>query len=149
MSWQTLLANGRVKRHKTSFQEISDLRDVVARDLRDAQVDTISADRRFATAYNAVLQLTKMDLACSGYRVIGLGHHQTTFEALELALGRHAGNLAAYFDTCRRKRNQVDYDFAMVASDTEVEELLSSAEEFRTTVEVWICAQHPAYAAQR
>jgi len=146
MTWQTLSANGRVKRHTTSRQEISDLRDVVARDLKDAHVEMISADRRFATAYNAVLQLAKMVIACSGYRVSGIGHHQTTFEALELAIGPKIGKLVAYFDTCRRKRNQVDYDFALVASDTEVEELLSNAEEFRTVVEEWIRSHYPANA---
>jgi hypothetical protein len=83
-----------------------------------------------------------MVLACAGYRVSGIGHHQTTFEALELAMGREIGDLAAYFDTCRRKRNHVDYDFALVASDTEVEKLLSNAEKFRATVEIWIRAQH-------
>src|ERR1700722_13241671 len=97
----------------------------------------ISADRRFATACNAVLQLTKIVLACSGYRVSGLGHHQTTFEALELAMGSQIGDLAVYFDTCRRKRNQVDYDFALVASDTEVDGLLSTAEESRAAREIW------------
>jgi hypothetical protein len=62
-------------------------------------------------------------------------------------MGREIGDLAAYFDS-RRKRNHVDYDFALVASDTEVEELLSNAEEFRATVEIWIRTQHPAYAVQ-
>src|SRR5690242_8386997 len=116
MTWQSLLASGRVKRHRTSPQEIRDLLDIVDRDLKDAGVDIISADRRFATAYNAVLQLAKIVIACSGYRVVGLGHHQITFEGLELAMGGPISKLAAYFDTCRRKRNQVDYDFALVAS---------------------------------
>ena len=48
MSWNVLLANGRVKRHKTSLREIEDLRAVVERDLTDAAVPEISADRRFA-----------------------------------------------------------------------------------------------------
>jgi hypothetical protein len=146
MTWQTLLANGRIKRHRTSLQEISDLRAVVERDLKDARVEMISADRRFATAYNAVLQLAKIVIACSGYRVSGLGHHQVTFEALELAIGPKISNRVMYFDTCRRKRNQVDYDFALVASDTELEELLSNAEQFRIIVEEWISTHHPAYA---
>ena len=77
MTWQSLLTNGRIKRHTTNLQEISDLRDVVERDLKDAHVQVISADRRFATAYNAVLQLGKIVIACSGYRVSGLAHHQT------------------------------------------------------------------------
>ncbi len=34
---------------------------------KDANLDQLSADRRFATAYNAVLQLTKMGIACEGY----------------------------------------------------------------------------------
>jgi hypothetical protein len=69
------------------LKEINDLRSVVTRDLTDASIEALSPDRRFATAYNAVLQITKMVLACVGYRVIGVGHHQTTFEALELAMG--------------------------------------------------------------
>jgi hypothetical protein len=109
----------------------------------------ISADRRFATAYNAVLQLAKMVIACSGYRVTGLGHHQSTFESLELAMGSKITKMVAYFDMCRRKRNQVDYDFALVASDTELEELMSTAEEFRTIVEAWIRLHHPAYALRQ
>ena len=145
MTWQSLLHSGRIKRHTTSGQEISDLREVVERDLKDAHVEMISADRRFATAYNAVLQLAKMVIACSGYRVTGQGHHQTTFDALELAMGPKIGKMVAYFDTCRRKRNQVDYDFALVASDAEVEELLASATEFRDLVESWIRQNHREY----
>jgi hypothetical protein len=50
---------------------LTDLRAVIARDLQDAALSGLSADRRFATAYNAVLQLTKMVIACAGYRVVG------------------------------------------------------------------------------
>jgi hypothetical protein len=81
----------------------------VARDLKDARVVGLSTDRQFATAYNAVLQLAKMAIACAGYRVVGAGHHQTTFEAVELALGSSVATLASYFETCRRKRNILDF----------------------------------------
>src|SRR5213593_855818 len=73
MTWKDLLKNQRVKPHQTSHEELHDLRAVVERDLKDAKLDQLSADRRFATAYNAVLQ-TKMVIACEGYRVTGLGH---------------------------------------------------------------------------
>jgi len=56
MTWQDLLKNQRVKPHQTSHEELYDLRAVVERDLKDAKLDQLSADRRFATAYNAVLQ---------------------------------------------------------------------------------------------
>src|SRR6266508_4520772 len=123
MSWQQLLTARRVQRHTPGRHEFDGLRAVVARDLSDAQVPGLSTDRKFATAYNAVLQLAKMAIACAGYRVIGQGHHRTTFEAVELAMGRSIASLARYFETCRRKRNMLDYDMANVATETEVREL--------------------------
>jgi hypothetical protein len=146
MSWQSLIQAQRIKPHLTSRQELDDLRDVVERDLQDAAVTALSADRRFATAYNAVLQLGKMVIACNGYRVVGPGHHLTTFEAVEIAMGSSVSALAAYFDTCRRKRNQVDYDRANAATETEAEDLLNKADEFRDLVEKWILKHHPRYA---
>jgi hypothetical protein len=82
------------------------LRKLIARDIADAKVPGLSADRTFATAYNAVLQLSKIVLACAGYRVSASlpGHHQTTFEAAGLVLGAAARRLTDYFETCRRKR---------------------------------------------
>ncbi|HEV8574595.1 MAG TPA: SAV_6107 family HEPN domain-containing protein [Dehalococcoidia bacterium] len=135
----------RVRAHTTSLQELNDLRSVVARDLEDAAIEALSPDRRFATAYNAVLQVTKMVLACAGYRVIGTGHQQTTFEALELAMGTSVSSHTAYFDTCRRKRNIVDYDTANVASRTEAEELLKEAKDFLQLAEAWIAQHHPQF----
>ena len=131
MTWKDLLNNQRVKPHQTSHEELHDLRAVVERDLKDAKLDQLSADRRFATAYNAVLQLTKMVIACEGYRVTGIGHHQTTFEGLQLAMVKQVSTLVPYFDACRRKRNHVDYDMTNAASETEAEELIAKATEFR------------------
>ena len=146
MTWQSLLQAQRIKPHRTSQRELDDLRDVVERDLQDAAVEALSADRRFATAYNAALQLAKIVIACSGYRVVGAGHHLTTFEALEIAMGPSVSALVAYFDTCRRKRNQVDYDCANAATETEAEDMLQKAEEFHDLVEQWVRKHYPHYA---
>lgn len=123
------------------MEELDALRGVVLRDLSDAQIPGLSTDRRFATAYNAVLQLSKMVIACAGYRVTGAGHHQTTFEAVKLAMGPELNTFADYFDRCRRKRNLVDYDMANVATETEVEELMEQAKTFLVAVEKWIADQ--------
>jgi uncharacterized protein (UPF0332 family) len=137
----------RIRVHKTSPQEIFDLRAVVERDLKDAKLEQLSDDRRFATAYNAVLQLTKIVIALQGYRVTGIGHHQTAFQALEIAMGRSIIPLSTYFDRCRRQRNQVDYDMADAATDVEADLLVQKAEEFQRLVEVWIRKKHPTYGA--
>jgi hypothetical protein len=68
-----------------------------------------------------------MAIACAGYRVVGAGHHRTTFDAMGLALGARVSTLASYFDTCRRKRNILDYDNAQVVTETEARELVQKA----------------------
>ena len=65
MTWTQLLANNEVQRHQTSKKELDKLRAVIRRDLADASLDGASADRRFATAYNAALQAAKMAIACA------------------------------------------------------------------------------------
>jgi len=146
MTWQQLESEGKVRSHVTSAQEVANLRDVVGRDLEDAQIPELSADRRFATAYNAALQTAKMVTALSGYRTSGLGAHQTAFQAVKVAMGTEVHPLMNYFDACRRKRNSVDYDLAGVATETETKTLLEKAEEFRVLAEAWISENHPQFA---
>jgi len=106
MSWKNLVSKGTIQRHKTSRQEIEDLKKLVSRDLKDAEIDGLSDDRRFATAYNAVLQISKIAIACSGYRVSSTqtGHHRTTFEAVKYALQTpEAEQLTDYFEYVEEK----------------------------------------------
>lgn len=88
-----------------------------------------------------------MAIACAGYRIAtGVGHHQKTFEAVKMALGTNSAEmLADYFETCRRKRNNIDYDAAEVVTETEAQELSEKAREFQTLIEDWISKYHPAY----
>ncbi len=98
-------------------------------------------------AYNAALQTTKMVIACAGYRIASTpGHHRLHFEAAGIALGSKAKRFLDYFDTCRRKRNVIDYDAAFVSTDTEAEEILKEANAFRKFVEQWINSTHPGLA---
>ena len=120
------------------------MRALVARDLADAQVPGLSADRRFATAYNAALQTANMAIACAGYRVTAkTGHHKVTVEAITLAVGTAVSAYADYFETCRRKRNVIDYTRSHVATDSEADEIVSKAREFYELVGGWIKSKFP------
>ena len=120
------------------------MRALVARDLADAQVQGLSADRRFATAYNAALQTANMAIACAGYRVTAkTGHHKVTVEAITLAVGTAVSAYADYFETCRRKRNVIDYTRSHVATDSEADEIVSKAREFYELVGGWIKSKFP------
>jgi len=120
------------------------MRALVARDLADSKVADISADRRFATAYNAALQAANMAIACAGYRVTAKsGHHKIAIDSAKLALGRIADTYADYFERCRRKRNLIDYTRSSVATDTEADEIVRQATEFYELVEAWIDSGFP------
>lgn len=148
MSLQALLASKRIERHLSGSNELTGLRKLVARDMVDAGVPGLSPDRTFATAYNAVLQLSKLALACAGYRISSAlpGHHQTSFEAAGLVLGATGRHFTDYFETCRRKRNVIDYDSADVVSESQAAELAAKATQYHSLVEAWIVKNHPNYA---
>ena len=67
MNLKDLLNQGRLRQHKTSKKEIENLLALVRRDITDAKVEGLSSDRRFACAYNTVLQLATILLYCKGY----------------------------------------------------------------------------------
>jgi allantoicase len=143
VTWARLLANKDVQRHTTSKSEVNAFRNLIARDLADAAIAELSADRRFATAYNAALQAINLAIACAGYRVTArIGHHRASLESVRLALGDEAGNYPDYFETCRRKRNTIDYTHAHVATETEAKEILGKAAAFYELVEKWIAKAH-------
>ena len=147
MSWKQLLAQRKVQLHTTSKQELDGLRALIERDFTDAALAGLSADRRFATAYNAALQTAKMVIACAGYRVANIpGHHRLHFEAARIALGSDADRFLDYFEMSRRKRNVIDYDYAFVASDTEAKEILTEAKRFNAFAEQWISLENPSLA---
>ena len=124
------------------------MRALVARDLADAQVAGLSADRRFATAYNAALQTANMAIACAGYRVTAkTGHHKVTVEAITLAVGSAVSAYADYFETCRRKRNVIDYTRSHVATDSEADEIVNKAREFYELTEAWITSKFQKWQA--
>lgn len=145
MTWTKLLASKEAQTHKTSKKELDNMRALIARDLADASLTGLSADRRFATAYNAALQAANMAIACAGYRIVSkVGHHRVSLESTKLVLGKAAHKYADYFETCRRKRNTIDYTFSNVATETEAKEIMVQAAEFYNQVEDWITKNHPS-----
>ena len=143
MSLNAWLADGRLRRHESSRQETQDLLRIVERDLADAGLRRLSQDRRYATLYNAALQLATVVLRVSGYRTAGVGHHWLTFQALPHLLGLQEQIRADYFDACRRKRNTADYDAAGSVSDLETTELHEEVLAFRRDVRVWLESNQP------
>lgn len=143
MRLKKLLAEGQLRKHKTSPREMEELLAVVERDLKDADQPGLSLDRRFATAYNAALQLATITLHAAGYRTAGHGHHWATLHVLPEIMGSKAQNRADYLDACRTKRNVADYDRAGEISEVEVAEILDEVGKFRSDLLKWLRTHHP------
>jgi hypothetical protein len=142
MNFKRWLAEGRLRTHKTSKEEIQGLLEIVTRDLLDASVQELSIDRRFLIAYECALTLATIPLYCSGYETYGRGHHWLTFRILPDVMGGEYSDLADYFDQCRTKRNIGTYDRGGQISESEVDELLAEVKSFRDDVVDWLKQNH-------
>jgi uncharacterized protein (UPF0332 family) len=142
VSLQSWLEKGQLKAHKTSSREITELLKAAERDLADAQLTELSADRRLAIAYNAALLTATVALAASGYRASQEGHHYRTIQSLAFTINLDA-KVIGQLDTFRRKRNIVDYDRMGMASEQEVRSIIALAKSLRETVTEWLKDNHP------
>jgi hypothetical protein len=142
MSLQDWANNGWLRTHRSSRDEIAGLLAIVERDLDDAAERGISADWRFGIAYNAALKLCTVLVHASGYRPERTLQHYRTIAALPLVLGDGKKDDTVYLETCRVKRNTVEYDMAGAATDADADELLEFAKRLRKDVMAWLRANH-------
>jgi len=142
MNLQQWQKNGWLREHQSSLAQISDLLNIVDRDLADAGTARISTDWQFGIAYNACLKLCTILLYAEGFRPERALAHYRTLQALPLILGKKYSADADYLDTCRIKRNTVEYDLAGTTSPEEARERLAFASELRPQVLQWLKDKH-------
>ena len=142
MSLQDWLNESKLRTHKTSKNEISQLMTVFERDLADAHVKALSADRRFAVAYNAALMMAIAALSASGYRVASEAHHYWTIQTLAFTLQLDNRTIEK-FNKFRMKRNISDYERIGMVSEQEVTEMVELAILLHVRVGEWLVKNHP------
>jgi hypothetical protein len=141
MSLKKWSEHGWLRPHRTSKEEIINLLQMVNRDLKDAEQD-ISSDRKFGIAYSAALRLFTVLLYAEGYRAERIQHHYRTIQALPLILGEKRKADAQYLDTCRTKRNIVEYDYMGSVTEDDAKELIEFSKELKKEVIDWLMAKH-------
>lgn len=142
MSLQSWLEHGWLRHHRTSRSEIADLFRIIDRDLKDAEGD-ISADWRFGISYNAALKLCAILLYAEGFRPERTLQHYRTIQALAIVLGEKRKADADYLDSCRSKRNTVEYDSVGAATEDDVLELIEFVKDLKASVLSWLKERHP------
>ncbi|MEI6423691.1 MAG: hypothetical protein WCP55_15845 [Lentisphaerota bacterium] len=143
MSLKDWLNNGWLRPHKCTSEDIQNLFEIVDRDIADAE-SGISPDWRFGIAYNAALKLCNILLYAEGYRPEKNLQHYRSIQAMPLILGKDRKKDADYLETCRIKRNTVEYDYVGGASEADADELIKFVREFKGDVLSWLKKAHTA-----
>ncbi|MGD9518091.1 MAG: hypothetical protein AB7W28_01120 [Armatimonadota bacterium] len=148
MSYERLLAQGSIREHKLTAEEVrvrvEELREAAEQALGDAQVEEQSVDGRYQDAYAAARFLAEVVMTAEGYRPSSRpGQHRTMFEFLAVANSGGWRDEASYFQECRKQRNLVAYERVGAVSLSQVEELISEARAFEASVISWLKEAHP------
>jgi hypothetical protein len=115
---------------------------IIDRDLEDA-LGNISDDWRFGIAYNAALKLCTILLYAEGFKAERTLQHYRTIQAMPLILGKERKRDAEYLDSCRSKRNIVEYDYVGGVTGDDADELIEFVKEFKADVLDWLKKKHP------
>lgn len=142
MSLDQWLKNGWLKQHEAGRKEICDLLAIAERDLADAQAGELSNDWKFGIAYNAALKLCAVLLHAEGYKAEKNLNHYRTIQSLGEILPEHKDDVY-YLDTCRAKRNTVEYDCVGMVSESDADELVGFVKELKSVVLEWLKVIHP------
>jgi len=95
------------------------------------------------TANNAALKLCTVLLYAEGYRPVQSLAHYRTLKALPLILGEDRKADADYLDTCRTKRNTIEYVCVGSATRADAGELIKFAQSLEKDVMEWLHSRHP------
>ena len=71
--------------------------------------------------------------------------HYRTLQALPLVLGNDKSDDADYLDTCRTKRNIVEYDYIGGATQADANELIAFVMDLKRDVISWLKLKHPGF----
>jgi len=145
MSLNDWESNGWLRPHRTSKQEIRRLLEIVDRDLGDAKQVNVSSDWRFGIAYNAALKLCTILIYSEGFRPEKNLAHFRTLQALSLILGSKKNDDADYLNTCRSKRNIVEYDYIGGATNADADELIAFVIDLKSEVLEWLRGNHSEF----
>ncbi len=96
------------------------------------------ADTAFKSAYDGLLQISRVVLFLNGYRPTGGEQHKTTFLIAGALLGDEFSDLIDRIDRYRIKRNNAVYQPVDFISKSEAEGILESAKEYWSAVKNYL-----------
>ncbi len=142
-----LKAGGKLREEKVGFIQIEGMLKDALKDIQEARLIIKIGERGpFLLAYQAMLKAGRALLFLEGLRPVDGGQHKTVVQVSEFFLGVPFSNLAQQFETMRRKRNELIYEFGGLLSHAEVEASLRDAEEWIRAVVETVRKKNPQFS---
>lgn len=127
-----LEGEGKIKRQQTDVSYLNGLLYAAAQNFAAAKFNLAGSfpDTAFKSAYDGLLQISRVVLLLNGHRPDDGEQHKTTFAVAGALLGEEFADLIGKIDRYRIKRNNIVYQPLNAISKSEAENILKSAEEY-------------------
>lgn len=124
---------------------IQRLLSAAGRNVNDAQIEQLSNENSFDSAYKAIMQLANAALQANGYRTLTSkpGHHQAMIQSLTKTINLDR-EVVIVLDALRKQRNVADYSGDLIP-DANVIECIDYAKQLLQQVKIWLIETHPEF----
>ena len=127
-----LLKEGKIKKQSTDISYLNASLSAAHQNFAAAKYNLQGdyLDTAFKSAYDGVLQISRVVLLLNGFRPDDGGQHKTTFMVAGAILGSEFAELIEKIDRYRIKRNTIIYQPLDNISKSEAEGILQSAQDY-------------------
>ena len=135
-----LLGQGKIREQETDINFLNGLLSAARQNFSAAKynLDGGFSDTAFKSAYDGLLQISRVILFLNGFRPDDGEQHKTTFLVAGALLGDDFSELIGKIDRYRIKRNNAVYQPIDFISKSEAEGILKSAKEYWFAVKKYL-----------
>ncbi len=139
-SLNNLLQEGKIKKQRTDTSYLNGLLDSARQNFLSAEYNLKGNfyETALKSAYDGLLQISRVILLLNGYRPNGTEQHKTTFMVAGIILGNDFADLIKKIDKYRVKRNRAVYQPVDFISRSEAENILKTSREYWDTVKTYL-----------
>ena len=128
---QRLKREGKLRDESMGRVQAEGLLTDALKDIKEARAVLKIGERApFLLAYQAMLKAGRALLSLENLRPADGSQHKTVIQVCEVLLGEKFKSLAEQFETMRRKRNELTYEFGGLLSPSEIKASLKDAEDW-------------------
>ncbi len=141
-----LKLEGKLRDEKVGFIQIEGLLQDALKDIQEAKLVIEIGERSpFILAYQSMLKAGRALLFLYGYRPADGAQHKTGIQVCEAILGKQFKSLAEQFESMRRKRNELTYEYGGLLSHSEVVQALQDAQEWIGAISQKVKEKNPQF----